>query len=76
MELFGIFIVVFAIAFFEVPSMWKQKRIKDLATFSIILLFGTVLSIGESRGVDFPNPLDWITFLMKPVSEIFYQPLR
>ncbi len=68
----GIIVVTAAIAMFEVPSLWKKKWIKELGVFSILLLFGTGLSIAISLRVNIPNPLEWITFVYKPLSEALF----
>jgi hypothetical protein len=56
----------------EVPFMKKKAWKKELFVFYILLLFGTGLSIAEAVDADIPNPLDWISLVYKPFSDLIY----
>ena len=56
----------------EVPSLLKQKEKKELWIFSILLLVAIGLSIAQSLRVTLPNPLDWIAYVYKPLSELVF----
>ena len=66
----GILLVVAAICLFEVPPLLKKQQKKELLVFSILLLFGVALSIFFAIDKAIPNPLDYITFIFKPLSEV------
>ncbi|GGB54020.1 hypothetical protein [Fictibacillus barbaricus] len=70
MAVVGILIISAVIIAIDVPPLVRKKRKKELAIFSSLLLFGTALSIALARGVQIPNPLDFITWIFKPFSEL------
>ena len=70
MAIVGILIISAVIIAIDVPPLVRKKRKKELWIFSTLLLFGTVLSIALARGVHIPNPLDFITWIFKPFSEL------
>lgn len=67
----GILAVTAVIAMLEVPSLWKQKFVKELWVFSILLLIGAGLSLALSMHVTLPSPLDFLTWIYKPISDLF-----
>ncbi|OAS15402.1 hypothetical protein [Paenibacillus oryzisoli] len=64
----SILIVTAAIGMIEVPSLLRKKRIKELSVFTVLLLFGAGLCLALTWHANIPNPLDWITFVYKPIS--------
>lgn len=66
----GILLVAGAICLFEVPSLLKKQQKKELLVFSILLLFGVALSIFFTVRNSIPNPLDYITFIFKPLNDL------
>jgi Na+/melibiose symporter-like transporter len=66
----GILLVAGTICLFEVPPLLKKQQKKELLVFSILLLFGVALSIFFTISKSIPNPLDYITFIFKPFSEV------
>ena len=66
----GILLVAVTICLFEVPPLLKKQQKKELLVFSILLLFGVALSIFFTISKSIPNPLDYITFIFKPFSEV------
>jgi len=69
----GILLVAGAIIMLEVPPLLKKKEKKELTIFTILLTFGNVLSILYALGKQIPNPLDFLTFILKPLSEFISQ---
>ncbi|WP_017381638.1 hypothetical protein [Paenisporosarcina sp. TG-14] len=69
----AILLVAGAIAYFEVPPLLKEKQKKDLVVFSILLIIGVVLSIFWALDKQIPNPLDFITFILKPLNDFISQ---
>jgi Na+/melibiose symporter-like transporter len=66
----GILIISSVIIAIDVPPLVRKKRKKELWIFSTLLLFGTALSIALVSGVQIPNPMDFITWIFKPFSEL------
>jgi len=66
----GILLVAGTICLFEVPPLLKKQQKKELLVFSFLLLFGVALSIFFTISKSIPNPLDYITFIFKPLSEV------
>ncbi len=72
----GIVLAAIGIAIYEVPSMIKRNLKKELWVFSVLLIIGVTLSIIESLNVEIPNPMDWLTIIYKPFSDIFLRILK
>lgn len=66
----AILLVVAAIVYLEAPALKKAKRMKELYIFSFLVAAGGLLGILQSLEVPLPNPLDWITAIHKPISDI------
>lgn len=66
----GILLIAGTICLFEVPPLMKKQQKKELLVFSILFLFGVALSIFFTVSNSIPNPLDYITFIFKPLSEV------
>jgi hypothetical protein len=60
-------IVVCAI---EIPKMLKQKLVKELIAFVILLLLGTAIGVMKGLGVKVPNPSDFLAWVYSPVSDL------
>lgn len=54
----------------EIPKMLQQKLIKELVTFSILLLFGTVIAVLKSLDITVPNPSDLVSWVFSPVADL------
>jgi hypothetical protein len=72
----GILVVGALFALIEVPPLRRKKLKRELAAFFSLLLFGIGLSIAEALQLDIPNPLDWIQFVFKPLSELLMGMLK
>lgn len=66
----GIIAIGVIIMFIKVPSLLKKNHKKDLWVFSSLLLLGIVLNILEQVDVSIPNPLEGITAIFQPYSEV------
>lgn len=65
----GILAIVVIIVIIDVPSMWRNKLVKELWVFSFILLFTTLLGIAQVLHFKTPNPLDWMVAVYKPLAD-------
>jgi hypothetical protein len=63
-------IVVAVIAAIEVPLMWKKKLIKEMWVFSFLLLLGAFFSLINALHISVSNPLGWMIFIYKPLSDM------
>lgn len=66
----GILLIAAAILLIEVPPLLKKKDKKELVVFSILLVIGVGLSIAQGLGKTIPNPMDLITFVFKPLTDV------
>ncbi|SES10960.1 hypothetical protein [Psychrobacillus sp. OK032] len=66
----GILFVAAIIVILELPHLLQKKLIKEVVIFSILLAFGVILSILLALGVKVPNPMDFITYVLKPLTKI------
>lgn len=69
----AIVLVASVIFLIEVPSLVKKKQKKEIVVYSILLLIGVGLNITYAIGKTIPNPLDFITFMLKPLSDFISQ---
>lgn len=72
----GIIVTASFIVMIEVPPLLRAKLKRELWLFSILLLFGTVLSIAKSLKLAIPNPLDMIWIIFQPFSDWLYSFLK
>ncbi|UUZ86247.1 hypothetical protein LJK88_24260 [Paenibacillus sp. P26] len=72
----GIVSASIVIAIIEIPSLLERKLRKELWVFSLLLLMGTALSCAKMLGANLPNPSDWLTVVLKPVSDALFQLLK
>ncbi|SCW41230.1 hypothetical protein SAMN04487970_100624 [Paenibacillus tianmuensis] len=61
-----------AIVAIEWRSLMERKLKRELWTFFLLCLVGTSLGVAEVLRLDIPNPLDWISVLYKPLSNLIY----
>lgn len=66
----GILIIGAVIVISEVPSLIEKKLIKEFVLFSILLVFGIVVSILLALGIAVPNPLDFLGYVLSPFTKI------
>lgn len=54
----------------EIPKMLRQKLIKELAVFLILLLLGTTAGIMKIFDLKIPNPTDLLKWASSPAAEL------
>lgn len=62
----GAILLYLAIIYFQIPQLVKEKMIKEIWIFSILMLFLTGLTIAKLNNFPLPSPLDLITITFKP----------
>ncbi len=72
----GIVVAGGFIAFMEVPYLVSKKLNKELFFFAAILCFGVTVGILQTLRIQLPNPLDLITALHKPISDLLFGMLK
>jgi hypothetical protein len=72
LEIVGVLAVCLAIIMIEVPPMRKKGQKKELGLFSVLILIGAGLGIGASLHLPIPNPLDGLSYIFKPSSDIIF----
>lgn len=60
----------------EIPKMLQQKLIKELVTFSVLLLYGTIIGVMKSLDLKVPNPSDLLAWVYSPVSDLMKSLLK
>jgi uncharacterized membrane protein len=53
----------------EIPKMLSQKLIRELVTFSVLLLLGTVVAVLKALDIKVPNPSDFLAWVYSPVAD-------
>ncbi|MBP1965419.1 hypothetical protein [Paenibacillus aceris] len=61
------------IAWYEVPRLWKQGCKKEVWLYISLMLLGNTLATLKGMGKALPNPADWITLLMAPLTKLLLQ---
>jgi hypothetical protein len=67
----GLLVLFIAIAYFHISQLAKEKLIRELWIFSILMLVVTGISIAKVNGVKIPNPLELITITLDPLIKLF-----
>ncbi|WCN38281.1 hypothetical protein [Aneurinibacillus uraniidurans] len=78
--MWGIVLVIVLIAvvkaLIEVPALVRKKQKKELWVFFLFLILGTGLSIAQFSHMRIPNPLDLLTSMYKPLSNVIRNVLK
>lgn len=69
----GVIFVAFAIVFIEYPLLKESKFKKEIYLFLLFIFVGIGLNIINSLHIKFPNLLDWLIIVYKPVSKIVFR---
>jgi len=73
---FGIIAVAIVIFIIEVPALRRNRYIKELWFFALLLLLGTGLSIVWALHVPLPSPFEWLTIIYKPLDDFIMRFLK
>jgi hypothetical protein len=72
----GIIVAAGIIMAIEIPGLLKKKWKKELWVFVILMVFSVGVSIAQSLQVKLPNPLDWITAVYQPFTNLVMKWLK
>lgn len=64
------------ICIIEIPKMLQQKLIKELITFSVLLLIGTTIGVMKIFDLKVPNPSDFLAWVYSPVADLMKSLLK
>ncbi|RKJ45765.1 hypothetical protein D7X33_34485 [Butyricicoccus sp. 1XD8-22] len=67
----GILLIFIIIALFQIPQLAKEKMKKEIVIFSILTIFTATIAILQVNKVPIPNPMELITFAMRPIIQLF-----
>ena len=73
LKVVGILLVAVVIIRIEVPSLVQNKYKKELVIFSLFLFIGASLGVFQALGKPIPNPLDLLTFILKPLNDTLFR---
>ncbi|HHY74325.1 MAG TPA: hypothetical protein GX497_14090 [Bacillus bacterium] len=62
----GVILVYIIIAYFQIPQLKKEKMIREIWIFSIVMLFVTGVTVLKLNNLPFPSPIDLITVTLQP----------
>ncbi|MDF2713852.1 MAG: hypothetical protein K0R28_777 [Paenibacillus sp.] len=68
----GMLTVGAGIVLIELPLLRKRGK-KEVWVFCVTLALALGLGMAKSARVPIPNPLDWIAFVYKPVSDAVFR---
>jgi hypothetical protein len=68
---FGLIILFIAIAYFHIRKLAKEKLIREIWIFSILMFFVTSLTVAKINNVPIPNPLELVIITMEPLNRMF-----
>lgn len=62
----GVIIIYIGIAFFQIPQLKKEKMIREIWIFSLLMLVVTAATVMKLNNLPLPSPLDFITVILNP----------
>lgn len=62
----GIIILYIGIALFQIPQLKKEKMIREIWIFSLLMLMVTAVTVIKLNNIPLPSPLDLVTIILKP----------
>ncbi|MDD9268959.1 hypothetical protein ACFPES_18105 [Paenibacillus sp. GCM10023248] len=68
-----VFVITALIACYEIPRLWRQGCKQEIWIYSSLMLLGNVLATMKGMHKTLPNPADWVTFLMMPITKLLLQ---
>lgn len=67
----GVLVVSISILLIELPNLRAENNRKDMFIFWSLMLFSTGLGLAVTLQLKIPNPTDWISFIYRPLSDLF-----
>jgi hypothetical protein len=66
----GLLILFSVVAYFHVPQLIKEKLVRELVIFTVLMIFVTGVAIAQINRIALPNPLELITITMEPLNKM------
>jgi len=68
----GVLFVSLVIVYIELPSIKERKLKREIYSFVCFLLIGIGLNMVNGLHIKFPNLLDWLAIVYKPVRQLMF----
>ncbi|MFD0696965.1 hypothetical protein ACFQZT_23125 [Paenibacillus sp. GCM10027628] len=68
-----VFLISVALACFEIPRIWKQGWRKEVWIYCTLMALGNVMATWKGIAKEIPNPADWITVIVAPLTKLLVQ---
>jgi len=68
----GIVLVASVIVYIELPALKEKELKREIYLFGFFLLVGIGLNMVSSLHLKFPNLLDWLAIVYKPISQLVF----
>ncbi|KEF37734.1 hypothetical protein M670_03037 [Schinkia azotoformans MEV2011] len=62
----GVIFIYIAIGFFQIHQLKKEKMIREIWIFSILMVLTTGVTVAKLNNLPLPSPLDLVVFVLKP----------
>ncbi len=71
--MFLLIMVFIGIVLFEVPGLIRKRYWRELIAFSLFLLLAFTMTILQAIGVEIPNPLIGMQYVVKDILHLNYK---
>lgn len=62
----GVILIYLIISFFQISQLKKEKMIREIWIFSILMVFTTGVTVAKLNNLPLPSPLDIVTIVLEP----------
>ncbi|GIP32621.1 hypothetical protein [Paenibacillus sp. J2TS4] len=62
-------------AWIDLPALWQSKQVKELVWFMATLIMGVAIGIIKGLQLPFPNLIDAVMAVLKPITDGLMQRL-
>ncbi|MCZ8521915.1 MULTISPECIES: hypothetical protein [Paenibacillus] len=66
---FCILLIAGLIWMYEAPGLWRKGSYRDLAAFSLLLVYGTGVAMAQAAHLPIPNPSRGLEMVFRPAGE-------
>ncbi|NEW06635.1 hypothetical protein GK047_11480 [Paenibacillus sp. SYP-B3998] len=68
-----VLLISIVIAWVEIPRLWRAGNRKEVWVYGSLLLLGNVLATLKGMNKPLPNPAEWISIVLMPLSKVLAQ---
>ncbi len=62
----GVILIYLMIGFFQISQLKKEKMIREIWIFSILMVLTTGVTVAKLNNWPLPSPLDIVTIVLEP----------